>query len=227
MASALLNVTETAPSQQTTKRNVVVTGFGPFYGHPVNASWEAVKLLPGMNIENEADINLVIEEIPVVYNAIEKRIPELWKQYNPLLVIHVGVSNLARNLTLERCARQSGYKKCDIKGQKPLFTTCFGSEKIIYSSLDILDLSGKINTLRDCVQTSVSTDAGRYLCEYTYYTSLSQDHSRCLFVHVPDLQKPYTSEQTALGLCRIIKLLVEQLRAEKNQFNLDNFLKFS
>jgi len=27
------------------KRQIVLTGYGPFEGHPINASWEAVKLI--------------------------------------------------------------------------------------------------------------------------------------------------------------------------------------
>lgn len=60
--------------------NVVVTGFGPFAGHQINASWEAVKLLKHETIDG---INFVLEEIPVVYDYIDKTIPFLWEKYNP------------------------------------------------------------------------------------------------------------------------------------------------
>lgn len=59
---------------------VLVTGFGPFSGHNVNASWEAVKLLPERKIEG---VKIVVQEIPVVYSYIEEKVPLLWKQYNP------------------------------------------------------------------------------------------------------------------------------------------------
>lgn len=64
---------------------VLVTGFGPFGEHNVNASWEAVKLLPEYKIEN---VQIVVEEIPVVYKYVEKNIPLLWKKYNPKVRVY-------------------------------------------------------------------------------------------------------------------------------------------
>lgn len=60
--------------------NVVVTGFGPFGEHKINASWEAVKLLPKYRIP---EVNIFVEEIPVEYNTVEQKVPDLWKKYNP------------------------------------------------------------------------------------------------------------------------------------------------
>lgn len=70
-----------------TKRPVVVvTGFGPFGIHLKNASWEAVSLLPHMNLEEEHDVTLVTKEIPVAYDEVNKIVPELWKKYNPVVI---------------------------------------------------------------------------------------------------------------------------------------------
>lgn len=63
----------------------------------------------------------------------------------------------------------------------------------------------------------------RFLCEYIYYTSLSIDPGRTVFVHVPVLDKPYTAQQIAQGLSEIIALLVEQLRSA-NSDHKDNYL---
>lgn len=70
----------------TTQSNiVVVTGFGPFGPHKINASWESVKLLKDTDIEKELGIQLVTEQVPVVYNCVEKRVPKLWETYKPLV----------------------------------------------------------------------------------------------------------------------------------------------
>ncbi len=31
--------------EHESKKKIVLTGFGPFSGHPINASWEAVKIV--------------------------------------------------------------------------------------------------------------------------------------------------------------------------------------
>lgn len=60
-------------------KTILVTGFGPFRDHIVNASWESVKLLP-----DEIDgYQIVKKEIPVLYNDVEMKIPALWEELNP------------------------------------------------------------------------------------------------------------------------------------------------
>lgn len=69
---------------------VIVTGFGPFKGHNVNASWETAKALNESNL-NEHNINLIVKEIPVIYDTVINQIPSLWKEHQP----DVCIKNLA------------------------------------------------------------------------------------------------------------------------------------
>ena len=62
---------------------VVITGFGPFGAHTVNASMEAVKLLPTLGLEKELNITLVIKEIPVEYDYVKNNILKIWQLYKP------------------------------------------------------------------------------------------------------------------------------------------------
>lgn len=64
------------------KFKVIVTGFGPFKGHDINASWETAKALRELNFE-ESNINLIIKEVPVVYDTVINEIPSLWKEHQP------------------------------------------------------------------------------------------------------------------------------------------------
>lgn len=62
---------------------VLVTGFGPFANHPVNASWEAVKLMNKEAIEDKHRIELVTLEIPVTYHNVDEFVPALWETHEP------------------------------------------------------------------------------------------------------------------------------------------------
>lgn len=62
---------------------VLVTGFGPFADHPVNASWEAVKLMNKDEIEKKLNIELVQLEIPVTYENVDEFVPALWETHSP------------------------------------------------------------------------------------------------------------------------------------------------
>lgn len=70
------------------RNTVIVTGFGPFGKHTTNASWEAVKLLPTLNLAQELGVQLVTEQIPVSYVDVGSKIPRLWRDYNPLVSAH-------------------------------------------------------------------------------------------------------------------------------------------
>jgi len=75
------------------KCTILVTGFGPFDTHMVNASWEAVKELQKLwgNSVEFSDVKLVAEEIPVSYDYVSDYVPHLWKKHDP------SVSTVARD----------------------------------------------------------------------------------------------------------------------------------
>lgn len=58
------------------KKTVIVTGFEPCTGIILNPSWEAVKLLPEMNLE-AGDIDLITQEVPVLYKVVEEQVKAL------------------------------------------------------------------------------------------------------------------------------------------------------
>ncbi|XP_061720707.1 pyroglutamyl-peptidase 1 [Cydia pomonella] len=196
---------------------VLVTGFGPFLGHPVNASWEAVKLMNKEVLEKEHNIELVTLELPVTYSNVDEFVPALWDTHEPKLMIHVGVSRLAESLTLETQAHRKGYQRQDYLEQCPANHCCAapgGGAVRLHTKLDVSRICAELN--QDEELTAVeSKDAGRYLCEYIYYTSLAADNTRTLFVHVPDMNVWDTARVTR-GLERIVSLCLTQLRERES-----------
>jgi len=196
----------TSPSKFT----VLVTGFGPFATHTVNASWESVNELSKEGLGDE--INLITVEIPVEYETVTKQIPELWSQYKPHLMVHVGVSGVAKDLTLEQTAHNNGYDKFDVQGRTPSDNCCVdGAPLCLVSEIKMKPVCEAVNQSMCGVNTVVSLDPGRYMCDFIYFTSLNINCSRTAFIHVPPLEKPYSVKQLAAALRVAILAMLDQL----------------
>uniref|UniRef100_A0A8B9YT00 Pyroglutamyl-peptidase I n=1 Tax=Bos mutus grunniens TaxID=30521 RepID=A0A8B9YT00_BOSMU len=63
------------------RKAVVVTGFGPFGEHTVNASWIAVQELEKLGLGDSVDLH--VYEIPVEYQTVQRLIPALWEKHSP------------------------------------------------------------------------------------------------------------------------------------------------
>ncbi|KAK9872462.1 hypothetical protein WA026_017931 [Henosepilachna vigintioctopunctata] len=185
-------------------KNILVTGFGPFGNHPINASWEAVKLLPDEFLGHK----VVKCQIPVSYTDVENKIPQMWSSLKPELVVHVGVSGEARKITIEKNANRNGYVISDCYGKEhPTGQVCEAEvgEDCISTGIDVKEICDFLNNTSEPMKYEQSENAGRYLCEYIYYTSLMQDREKCIFIHVPPLDSPYTAKQLTTALLRIIE----------------------
>ncbi|CAK6952360.1 pyroglutamyl-peptidase 1-like [Scomber scombrus] len=198
------------------KKKVVVTGFEPFGEHTVNASWVAVQELERLGLGEAVD--LYVCEVPVEYQAVESLLPSLWKQHQPQLVVHVGVSGLATTVTLEQCGHNKGYKRLDNCNFCPASQCCTETgPDCINSVLDMDAICKKVNDSDVGVAVSVSKDAGRYLCDYTYYSSLYLGHGHAAFVHVPPLGKPYSSQDLGRALQAVVQEMLKLLELNNTE----------
>ncbi|KAL4673792.1 hypothetical protein H8959_017726 [Pygathrix nigripes] len=194
------------------------TGFGPFGEHTVNASWIAVQELEKLGLGDSVDLH--VYEIPVEYKTVQRLIPALWEKHSPQLVVHVGVSGMATTVTLEKCGHNKGYKGLDNCRFCPGSQCCVedGPESID-SIIDMDAVCKRVTTLGLDVSVTISQDAGRYLCDFTYYTSLYQSHGRSAFVHVPPLGKPYNADQLGRALRAIIEEMLDLLEQSEGKIN--------
>uniref|UniRef100_A0A8C3NEL8 Pyroglutamyl-peptidase I n=1 Tax=Geospiza parvula TaxID=87175 RepID=A0A8C3NEL8_GEOPR len=136
------------------------------------------------------------------------------------LVVHVGVSGMATTVTLEKCGHNVGYKGLDNCRFCPGSQCCVeGGPECIDSIIDMDAVSSRVSALGLDVTVTISKDAGRYLCDFTYYTSLYQSHGRSAFVHVPPLGKPYSAEQLGRALQAIIEEMLDFLEHSEDKIN--------
>ncbi|KAG7214593.1 hypothetical protein INR49_010484 [Caranx melampygus] len=87
----------------------------------------------------------------------------------------------------------------------------------INSVLDMDTVCKRVNDSNIGVAVSVSKDAGRYLCDYTYYTSLYLGQGRSAFIHVPPLGKPYSSQDLARSLQAVVQEMLNLLELNRTE----------
>ncbi|KAH8379182.1 hypothetical protein KR009_003483 [Drosophila setifemur] len=225
------------------RKLIVVSGFGPFIGHEaINASWEAVKLLPENLTHNGTEYDLVKRLVPVEYGAVDEAVTEIWNS-QPDLVIHVGVSGVAKCVYVEKLAYNHKFKRADNSGQYLPNSSCqlphHGKANVLRCGLDVDKIVSAVNaTCEECVApmdttanpspkdssphkdkprtgtaTKASKNVGDFLCGYIYLKSLDMDAKRSLFVHVPPIDKPFSTEKTSEIVFKIVEQCVQQVAA--------------
>ncbi|GMS90320.1 hypothetical protein PENTCL1PPCAC_12495, partial [Pristionchus entomophagus] len=179
---------------QMPSNKILVTGFGPFGPLETNPSAEVAKALSTYPLD---DCEVHSHEMRVVYSEVKDTVPKLWVDYDPDLVIHLGVHPEQNCVKIEKQAFADGYCRLDVNGCVPHDNKCVVNlDQPLRSSIDVdslvektrEDLKEKIGDL--AIQSS--EDPGRYLCGFSYYLSLCNDNSKALFVHIPPLNEKIT-----------------------------------
>ena len=195
---------------------LLVTGFGPFHHHKVNASWEAVKELVGVGVKcGGEDVHIEIREMPVVYRSVQENLESIWDKVKPDLCIHVGVSPY-NVIKLEKRGSNTGYCYPDNMLSCPVDGICKpGGPNIIETPFDLDKICQQVTLRQNDVKVEISTDAGQYLCDFIYYSSLHLKMAPVLFVHVPPLDAPYSLRQLAESLKNIAECLLIEMGLDK------------
>lgn len=154
-------------------------------------------------------------------------------------MIHVGVSGIADCVNVEKLAYNHKFKRPDYAGKRLNHGTAHLSNKdnhVIRCRLNVDRIIEAIEESCGCtpaatdaaiVATSSSTTAvpnvakasynvGDYLCGYIYLKSLDVNSNRSLFVHVPPIDKPLSSERTAEVINQIVVECVRQVVEDTN-----------
>ncbi|XP_039347718.1 pyroglutamyl-peptidase 1-like protein [Mauremys reevesii] len=187
---------------------VVVTGFGPFRQHLINSSWEAVKEMSKLGLGENIDLHIM--QLPVAYQKAKDLICKIWGTLQPLLTVHIGLASSSKAIIiLEQCGKNKGYKEMDVCGFCPEDGCCLldGPEKI-ESTINMKTLWKNISV--EGIDVVYSRDAGRYICDYAYYTSLYYGNGKAAFIHVPPLSKLVTADFLGKALQIIILEMLKQ-----------------
>ena len=169
---------------------VLVTGFAPFGGEPVNPSWQAVSLLGA----RRDDIAAV--ELPCEFAASLPALRAAVAEHRPSLVVCVGQAGGRLDVTPERVAvNLIDARIPDNAGEQPVDVPVVPDGPAAYFTT--LPVKACVAAIRAAgVPASVSHTAGTYVCNQVFYGLMhllsTMPDVRGGFVHVP-----YSPEQVA------------------------------
>ena len=205
--TVLMRPQRLAPATAQGRTAVLITGFGPFPGVPVNATMQLLPELARTAPRRFPDVQFAFEVLPTEWAAAPRRLQQLLTEIEPDLALHFGVSSRARGFEIETRARNACAAMPDASGAPP------ADEALWKEGADHLPVSLPVHYIvmrlrRLGIAAFASRDAGAYLCNAALYHSLvcAKDEPasgrRVGFVHIPaTLARPGGSNRGRSGAC--------------------------
>lgn len=167
---------------------ILVTGFSPFPGAPVNPTEMLMRRLPLRLGKHQFGINFQFHVLPTTWAGRTQVTDALRRSLQPDAIVHFGVDGTRRTLNIEtRAVNCATRVRPDAAGQSPRHPElAFGGEQTRTSTLPA-------RALRDAARSGgapvqLSKNAGTYLCNATLWDSIGSGVPS-IFVHVPALPK--------------------------------------
>lgn len=187
---------------------VLVTGFEPFGGEPVNPSQQIAAALHGRVIEGRTVVGLTL---PCVFGVALDALDVALRTHRPALVVCVGQSGGRADLTPERVAINVDDARIpDNAGRQPVDTPVVaGGPAAYWSGLPIKAIVAALRARG--LPASVSQTAGTFVCNHVFYGLMHRlarlPEVRGGFVHVPfsEEQKARNKSAPALPLATLIE----------------------
>jgi len=170
----------------TGRRTLLLTGYEPFGGEPVNPSAQIVEdLAARLSASEDFDVRAVV--LPVSRDAVAGALSEALDAWRPDAVIAVGQATGRTRVEVELVAHNA----LDYKGEADNAGHVAAGEPLVPDGpeqlLVPLDLEPVCAALAaEDLPIGVSRDAGRHLCNALLYELLHRHASLpAFFVHVP------------------------------------------
>ena len=201
-----LGTNETPPVNKKIK--FIVSGFGPFQNSNENPTTvianRLIKYLENREVGNDStpQLSAIIKTLVIEtsVDAAREEIDRLYEQHikdsldQTTVFLHLGVSNTASCFRLEQCAyNDATFRIPDERGYQPrnkIIAENVAYQHSLSTDLDTAHLKLQLNRTCPNLPVEISTNPGRFVCNYTYFYSLlkTQIHGQslqALFFHVP------------------------------------------
>lgn len=193
-------------------KKLLITGFEPFGGETLNASWEAVSRLP----EEIAHYQLEKLQIPTVFGNAADKVLEAAHIFEPDAILCVGQAGGRTEITPEVIGinlRES--RIADNAGNQPMNVPVLeGGAAAYFSTAPVREMVREIK--KAGIPASLSYTAGTFVCNDLLYTLLHHYHdTRTLvgFIHVPFLLEQAREKRFCLPLEDIVTALAAAICA--------------
>lgn len=166
---------------------ILLTGFEPFGTYKENPSAEVAEALHGRTVGHETVQSAVL---PVHHARAAALVARLVEEATPRAIVHLGLAGGRARIALERVAvNVMDFEIADNAGYRATGQACVPDGPAAYFST--LPVETMLEALiADGVPAYLSSTAGTYLCNQTFYTTRHLLDSRALgvpagFIHLP------------------------------------------
>lgn len=200
-------------------KTILITGFEAFGGEKINPSWEAVKQLDQLIIEEH---QLIARQLPCSFTESSQRLIQLLEELQPQIVLNIGQAGGRLDISLERVAiNLDDARIADNLGAQPIDQTIIKDAPSAYFTN--LPLKAILQTARsNGIPASISYSAGTFVCNHVFYTLMHWINTvnpaiKGGFIHIPYLpeqaaalvaQPSMTQETVISGLKIILKTVI-------------------
>ncbi len=182
---------------------ILVTGFEPFGGEKLNASWEAVSALP----ERLGSMEILRLRLPVTFEGCLTPVISAIRSMHPDAVLCVGQAEGRSAITPERVAINLDDARIpDNAGCQPADRPIrAGGPAAYFATLPVRRMA---DSIRDAgIPAVVSYTAGTFVCNHLMYGLLDFCAKECPevragFIHVPCLHEQVSDKQNTPSLSR-------------------------
>ena len=172
---------------------ILITGFGPFPGAPVNPTTALARHLARLRRPALSDVRLVGHVFTTSYAAVDRDLPQLIARHRPDALLMFGVATRETRIRIETRARNALALLPDATGNLPRRHEIRpGGPAAQAMPMPAARLLAAARSAR--VPAYLSRDAGRYLCNYLCWHAAeavgrAEGPRLAAFVHVPPLAR--------------------------------------
>jgi pyroglutamyl-peptidase I len=198
---------------------ILVTGFDPFGGEPINPAIESVKKLP----DNIAGAEIIKLEIPTVRGKSLEKIEKAIQEHNPDTILSVGQAGGRFDITVERVGiNMDDFRIPDNEGNQVIDEPIFSDgDNAYFVKLPVKAMVQNIQ--KNKIPASVSYTAGTFVCNHVLYGVLylvekKYKGKKSGFIHIPFLPEQVVDKRNmpsmelntiVTGLTAAIEAIVE------------------